>query len=281
MFWKKRVYKKSNASKSDIDYRAIAVTNTGIVREHNEDAVRFIQPADSTLRKTMGCLAIVADGMGGHASGEVASALAIDTMAEEYFNSRKKPLKSLKIASKLANENIWYRAAESRKLRGMGTTCTAVALAGRTLYIMHIGDSRAYLYKKGELIQLSEDHTYVQELLNAGKITEAEAKNHPDGNVLTKSLGTSKEKSCDLFESEYRFEPGDKLLLCSDGLYEYFTSAELSEFLGKPDLSEISKQLSDRVIEMGAQDNFSILLVEQKVDKHFSASPTKAISIVK
>ena len=282
MFWKKRFYKKNKPLKSsDIEYRAIAATDTGITRDHNEDAVRFVRPADPNLRKEMGCLAIVADGMGGHASGEVASALAIDTIAEKYFSSGKNPLKSLEAASKLANENIWNLSAENQKLRGMGTTCTAAVLVGQKLYIMHIGDSRAYLYKKGELIQLSDDHTYVQELLNAGEITAAEAKNHPDGNVLTKSLGTSKKRSCDLFESEYSFEQGDRLLLCSDGLYEYFTSSKLAEYLDGPDLGEISNLLSEKVMEMGAQDNFSILLVEQKMNQLSNSVPTRAISTVK
>jgi protein phosphatase len=281
MFWKKRVFKKPILSKSDIDYRAVAATDTGIIRDHNEDAVRFVRPAESPLRKKMGYLAIVADGMGGHASGEVASSMAIDTITEEYYSIAKHPEKALTSAAKKANESIWKHASENEHLRGMGTTCTAVAIVGRTLCIMHIGDSRAYLYKNGRLIQLSEDHTYVQQLLNAGKITASEAENHPDGNILTKSLGTAKSRMCDVFISTHRFETGDKLLLCSDGLYEYFTSKELAECLKKPDLGDISQQLSSRVLEMGAQDNFSILLVEEKVNQPSSASPTKAIPIVK
>lgn len=281
MFWKKRFSKKANKSDKQIQYHAIAVTDTGITREHNEDAVRFIRPADPDVRKTMGCLAIVADGMGGHASGEIASALAIDTVAEEYYTCRKHPLEALRFAAKSANENIWIRAEGNRKLRGMGTTCTAVALVGEALFIMHIGDSRAYLYKGDRIIQLSEDHTYVQELLNAGEITPVEAENHPDGNVLTKSLGTDKKRSCDIFESDYRFEPGDKLLLCSDGLYEYFSTHELAVFLKEQDLGVISKQLSKSVLEMGAHDNFTILLVEQKVDQPSAPNPTRVISTVK
>lgn len=280
MFWKKHHHKKAIVSKNEIQLRAIAVTDTGIARDHNEDAVRFVRPADPDIRKKMGCLAIVADGMGGHTSGEIASTLAIDTISEEYYKMRKNPLKALGLAARAANGKIFTLAADSQKLRGMGTTCTAVALAGRELYIMHIGDSRAYLYKKGELIQLSEDHTYVQELLNAGEITALEAKNHPEGNILTKSLGTSKNRSCDLFKSEYCFEPGDRLLLCSDGLYEYFSSHQLEEFLSKPDLGDISRLLSKKVMEMGAQDNFSILLVEEKVNQLSESVPTREISTV-
>jgi protein phosphatase len=281
MFWKNREYCKNSRSAKEVQLQAIAVTDTGIARDHNEDAVRFVRPADPAVRRNMGCLAIVADGMGGHASGEIASTLAIDTIAEQYYTVRKNPLKALGLAARAANESIFTLASDNKKLRGMGTTCTAVALAGRELYIMHIGDSRAYLYKKGELIQLSEDHTYVQELLNSGEITALEAQNHPEGNILTKSLGTSKKRFCDLFKSEYRFEQGDKLLLCSDGLYEYFTTQQLAEFLGKQDLGDISRLLSKKVMEMGAQDNFSILLVEEKVTQLSASVPTREISTVK
>ncbi|NBC28262.1 MAG: Stp1/IreP family PP2C-type Ser/Thr phosphatase [Bacteroidetes bacterium] len=281
MFWKKRFSKNPIHSNSEIQYRAIAVTDTGSSRNHNEDAVRFIRPADPAVRKAKGCLAIVADGMGGHASGEIASALAIDTVAEEYYEYGNHPLKALKSAAKSANETIWTLASDNQNLRGMGTTCTAVAIVGQALFIMHIGDSRAYLYKRDTIIQLSEDHTYVQELLNAGKITPVEAENHPDGNVLTKSLGTDKKRTCDIFESDYRFEPGDKLLLCSDGLYEYFSSQELAACLKEQDLGDISKMLSENVLEMGAHDNFSILLVEEKVDQPSSSNPTRVISTVK
>ncbi|MCC5908585.1 MAG: Stp1/IreP family PP2C-type Ser/Thr phosphatase [Balneolaceae bacterium] len=274
MFWKK---KTSEKEPENDDLHAVAVTNTGCTRAHNEDSVRFVQPSASVIKKRMGCLAIVADGMGGHASGEVASSIAVETIASEYYQSKRTPVKALEEAARLANEKIWSRAVQYQALKGMGTTCTAVAIAGRRLSVLHIGDSRAYLLKKERLIQLSEDHTYVQELVRLGKITPEQATDHPDGNILTKSLGTAPKRECDIFQAAQQFEPGDKLMLCSDGLYEYFSTDELAVLLQQKDLAEISEQLSSMVLEFGAHDNFSLLLVEYRRELAIDNMPTRAI----
>ncbi len=279
MFWKKSSNGKDNSNQVPRDYRAVAVTDTGGSRSNNEDAVRFIRPTDEKTRRNMGFLAIVADGMGGHASGEVASSIAVETIAEVYYNSSQKPLKALRLAGEKANEEIWQIASRDKKLRGMGTTCTAAAIIEDKIYILHIGDSRAYLYKNGEIVQLSEDHTYVQQLLSSGEITPFEALNHPEGNVLLKSLGTAKKRSCDLFLSKYRFEEGSKLLLCSDGLYEYFSTRELAEFLSEDDLGQISQKLSASVHEQGAHDNFTFLLVEARNQEQWENLPTRATTV--
>ena len=179
MFWRKSQNKPSEDQheNSALSYHAIAITDTGCVRDHNEDAVRFVRPAENFILKKMGCLAIVADGMGGHTSGEIASAIAIDMISEAYYEKVRDPIKALENASSKANNLIWQTAGGDKKLKGMGTTCTAAAIIGDKLNILHIGDSRAYLYKKGELIQLSEDHTYVRELIKSGEITPDEARN--------------------------------------------------------------------------------------------------------
>lgn len=279
MFWRKAQNKPSEDKheNSVFSYHAIAITDTGCVRDHNEDAVRFVRPAEEFIREKMGCLAIVADGMGGHTSGEVASSIAIDTISEAYYKKVKDPIKALQSASSKANNLIWQTAKSDEKLKGMGTTCTAVAITGDKLNILHIGDSRAYLYKKGELIQLSDDHTYVQELIKSGEITPDEARNHPDNNILTKSLGTAKDRKCDVFLSQHAFEPSDKLLLCSDGLYEYFSEEELSQYLSQPDLKLIAEELKEIVLDQGAHDNFSILLVESREESKSKSIPTRFI----
>lgn len=279
MFWRKKANGIDNHTKRIPDYHAVAVTDTGHARQHNEDAVRFVRPADETTRQNMGFLAIVADGMGGHASGEVASSIAVEVISEEYYRHYKKPVRALKKAFETANDVIWNRASADIKLKGMGTTCTAVALVNSHIYVSHIGDSRAYLLKKGELIQLSDDHTYVQELLSAGKITPFEAENHPDGNVLTKSLGTAKKRPPDVFLSSHLFEEGDRLLLCSDGLYEYFSKQELAGHLAGGDLGGISQRLSASVLDRGAHDNFSMLLLEAKKELPKNNAPTRAITV--
>ncbi len=276
MFWNNN--KTTVAEPERHPLRAVAVTDTGCTRPHNEDAIRFVQPSVSSLRKRMGFLAIVADGMGGHASGEVASSIAVDTITRVYYNSERDPAKALEEAARQANEEIWNRAARDKKLKGMGTTCTAAVIVNHSLYILHIGDSRAYLLKGGRLIQLSEDHTYVQELVRLGKITPDEASAHPDGNILTKSLGTARKRKCDIFLAGQQFDPGDKLLLCSDGLYEYFSPDDLTAILQQKDLAEISEQLSETVLEHGARDNFSLLLVEHRREPVTDNMPTRAIT---
>jgi PPM family protein phosphatase len=274
MFWKKKTIETESEYN---DLHAVAVTDRGCTRAHNEDSVRFVQPSASVIKKRMGCLAIVADGMGGHASGEVASSIAVEMIASEYYRSKRIPVKALEEAARMANEKIWNRAVQNQALKGMGTTCTAVAIAGRRLSVLHIGDSRAYLLKKERLIQLSEDHTYVQELVRLGKITPEQATDHPDGNILTKSLGTAPKRECDIFQAAEQFEPGDKLMLCSDGLYEYFSTDELAVLLQQKDLAEISEQLSSMVLEFGAHDNFSLLLVEYRREPAIDNMPTRAI----
>ena len=278
MFWKKKSASQSNPSGEQMNYHVVAVSDTGCFRTNNEDAVRFIRPSENATRMSRGCLAIVADGMGGHASGEVASSIAIETFSKAYYLEKGRPVKALQNAADEANFKIWEKAQKNKKLKGMGTTFTAAALIGNMIYILHIGDSRAYLYKKsGDLIQLSEDHTYVQSLLNSGKISPFEAKSHPDSNILTKSLGTAEKRSCDVFLANELFKRGDKLLLCSDGLYDYFTSDELASFLRKPDLETISAELSKTVKDLGAMDNFTYLLVESRQKPESVTKSTRSI----
>lgn len=280
MFWRKKRNATPAKTEQLQDYHAVAVTDTGHARAQNEDTIRFVRPADPAVRQNMGFLSIVADGMGGHASGEVASSLAVDVILEEYYRHHKNPRKALKKAFEKANIAIWNIATANKKLKNMGTTCTAVALINGSIYVSHIGDSRAYLYKKGELIQLSEDHTYVQTLLNKGEITPLEAENHSDKNILTKSLGTSKKRTCDLFLSEHPFEKGDKILLCSDGLYDYFSHQKLAEYLSGNNLNDISQQLTSFVLNRGAHDNFSLLLLQDKKEKQKLNVPTRAITVL-
>lgn len=280
MFWKKKQKEQlENANKpiSGYQYHTIAITDAGCLRSENEDSILFIRSSEKQIRDRMGCLAIVADGMGGHASGEVASSMAIDTISEIYFQTNTSPEKALLQAGRQANKRVWKAAQTREELKGMGTTCTAAALIGDKIFILHIGDSRAYLFKHGTLIQLSDDHTYVQELVRSGSIQPSEAQNHPDSNILTKSLGTVKKRDCDVFLSEYSFEPGDKLLLCSDGLYENFSTEELETFLNHSDLNHISQRLKQATLNRGAQDNFSLILIEPKQEVAVESAPTRVI----
>lgn len=245
-----------------LDYRAVAITDVGSVRDSNEDHLIFIRPFDATIRNTHGCLALVADGMGGHSHGEIASKMAADIITRHYFDTNYSVLEALKRAFEKANKAIFQKAAKNPTLKGMGTTCTAIILLQNQLYLGHVGDSRAYLLKGNQALQLSKDHTLVQHLLDTGRITEEESVSHPQRNIVTRAMGTSAKVKAEVSLLPVPFEVGDKLLICSDGLYEYIKPPELQAIIQQYSLNEASKTLIALAKQRGGHDNISVLIVE-------------------
>lgn len=245
-----------------LDYRAVAITDVGSVRDSNEDHLIFIRPFDATIRNTHGCLALVADGMGGHSHGEIASKMAADIITRHYFDTNYSVLEALKRAFEKANKAIFQKAAKNPTLKGMGTTCTAIILLQNQLYLGHVGDSRAYLLKGNQALQLSKDHTLVQHLLDTGRITEEESVSHPQRNIVTRAMGTSAKVKAEVSLLPVPFEIGDKLLICSDGLYEYIKPPELQAIIQQYSLNEASKTLIALAKQRGGHDNISVLIVE-------------------
>ncbi|MHB8189482.1 MAG: Stp1/IreP family PP2C-type Ser/Thr phosphatase [Ferrimicrobium sp.] len=219
-------------------------TDVGRVRSDNQDAVF----ADGTLF-------VVADGMGGHAGGGVASQVAIGTLADEISKGH-----SLPEAIAAANAAVYERSLEDSLLEGMGTTLTAACgnESGR-VGIYNIGDSRAYLYSKGQLYQLTSDHTFVQELVDSGSITKEQAAIHRARHVLTRALGIAELVVPDAFEIQ--LNGGDILLLCSDGLINELSDEEIGQVLtlGLP-LPETVSRLIDLANAHGGNDNISVVL---------------------
>jgi serine/threonine protein phosphatase PrpC len=265
MFWKKWLSNKPAESIADAsgDLRAVVLSHLGCVRTNNEDAALFIRPSAKDVRPSKGFLAVVADGMGGHAAGEIASHMAVETVAKTYFDRDESSEESLFFALTKANRNIWQAAARNARQKGMGTTCTAVAIVDNRLYLGHVGDSRAYLLKKGQIFQLSKDHTYVQDLVDQGVITPMEAEKHPERNVLTRAMGTHNKLEIDVAVLPYLFEEDDRLFLCSDGLYDYLSNDEIASLMLNPSLSEAASQLIDLAKQRGGHDNITVLLVER------------------
>ncbi|HPQ99920.1 MAG: Stp1/IreP family PP2C-type Ser/Thr phosphatase [Lewinellaceae bacterium] len=278
MFWRKNKKSSNPRSNESIDYRAIALTDQGNIRTNNEDQVLFFRPTDPAQRQSKGYLAIVADGMGGHAAGEVASALAVKLIKQHYYSAAMPPLEALSYAMTQANQSIFQEAERTEKRQGMGTTCTAVAILDQSLYLAHIGDSRAYLLHDNHLYQLTTDHTYIQDLLDAGKIDPMEAIHHPQRNVLTKALGTQAERKADVFRAELPIHPGDQLLLCTDGLYEYFTSEEMQQILTTNRLHEAAEKLIQEAKDRGGHDNVTVLLVATQEEKVITEYPTQFLN---
>ncbi|MBD2700455.1 Stp1/IreP family PP2C-type Ser/Thr phosphatase [Spirosoma sp. BT702] len=245
------------------EVNAIVVSDLGNVRQNNEDTGLFVRLADEGVRRTKGYLLLVADGMGGHLAGEVASQMAAELVNREYFQHNENIEKSLSRAFQIANRQIFEEARLHDTFRGMGTTCTAIVVHEQQLYFAHVGDSRAYLFKAGQLIQITQDHTYIQELLRKGDISPEAAASHPERNVLTQAMGTKASVQIDLGRCILPFDNGDRLMLCSDGLYEYCLEADFVRILQQQSLHDAATELVNLAKSRGGHDNITIVLAER------------------
>ena len=195
-------------------------TDIGLVRETNQDAFLFGSFDDGN------CWAVVCDGMGGVSGGQVASEICVEKVSEAIKRSYRKGItvssakNLLTTAINAANSAVFKEAQENIELKGMGTTVVAVLVLGSIAVIAHVGDSRAYLIND-EINQITKDHSFVQLLIDTGKITEEEAKVHPDRNVITRAVGVSSEVDIDV--EIIPINQGQKILICTDGLYEYIS----------------------------------------------------------
>ncbi|RYY29828.1 MAG: Stp1/IreP family PP2C-type Ser/Thr phosphatase [Chitinophagaceae bacterium] len=256
-------------------------SDVGNLRTNNEDAAIYMRVADKQIADLRGCLLMVADGMGGHQAGEVASRIATEAISQHYFSRKKTEsiTEALSHAYRAANSKIYKLASLNQSQRGMGTTCTSLVIAGNQLYYAHVGDSRAYLLKENQLKRITEDHTYVQELLKNKEIDPADAATHPKRNILTNAMGTKPELRVDAGKLEHTFEPGDKILICSDGLSEYFIDSELAQYLSKGSPETIADQLIATAKQRGGHDNITVIVAEHRPTQQLSSPETRDIYI--
>ena len=236
-------------------------TDKGCVREINEDSGRMVRPADPQLLASKGTLVVVADGMGGHSAGEVASQMAADVVSRVYYETKAEPSAALKRAVEEANRQIHQAAAEDEAKHGMGTTCTALALCGGRAYAAHVGDSRLYMLRAGRLYQLSEDHSAVNEMVKLGIITKEQARTHEDKNVILRALGTTPEVEVSVLEP-FRVREGDRYLLCSDGLHDLVLEDEIASILSETeDIHAAGERLIALAKERGGHDNITVGII--------------------
>ncbi|MBW4083977.1 Stp1/IreP family PP2C-type Ser/Thr phosphatase [Paenibacillus sp. S150] len=243
--------------------RTVHASDIGRVRTVNEDSVWI------GVTRHGYTLGIIADGMGGHLAGDTASRLALETMRAALDGlqpdlSGEELRDALASAIYEANKTVYNEALSDEKYHNMGTTVVAALLKGPTGFIGHIGDSRAYLIKNGAVIQLTEDHTLVNELFKNGQISLEELDNHPRRNVLTRALGTDEEVTADL--APVQLAPGELLLLCSDGLSNFVNPENLGKVAG---IQEISlEERADRLLQLallaGGADNISVAMLEHQ-----------------
>lgn len=237
-------------------------TDKGCVREVNEDSGRFVRPSDPALLRAKGALVVVADGMGGHSAGEVASQMAVELVSRLYYEAGGDDAQgALALAVAEANRRIYAESEADAARRGMGTTCTALALRGGAAFAAHVGDSRLYLLRDGGTYQLSEDHSHVMELVRRGLITKEEARTHEDKNVILRALGTTPEVEVSVIKA-FEVRAGDFYLLCSDGLHDLVHDEEIGRVvLGAGDVHAACEELIALAKERGGHDNITVGLV--------------------
>lgn len=237
-----------------------AASHVGLVRDNNEDNYAIVYPGAGYPMAL-----ILADGMGGHNKGEVASRVAVDFLAgylrEDLINPQSSPNDGKKLLEliKKANVKVYLTSIDDPECKGMGTTLTAALLRDHQLTIAHVGDCRAYLLHNKTLKQLTVDHTLVQQMVESGNLTAEETSHHPQRNILTRALGLPEFVSPDI--SSYSVRPGDTLILCSDGLHGFVDEHQMVELLN---LAQTPDQHADALVAQalaaGGQDNVTVLI---------------------
>jgi protein phosphatase len=249
-----------------MEVRAFGLSHVGRQRQHNEDSFLVEQNAN---------LFLVADGMGGHAAGEIASRIAVDSISEfilhtaeedgtwphGYDDQLKRSTNRLMAALKIANSRVIDAMKKDARLRGMGTTVVASLLDGNTISFAHVGDSRAYLIRDSQMIRVTNDHSWVYEQVQAGMLTEEEAERHPLRNVITRALGGASSVLPDA--SEIECKPGDVFLLCSDGLTGMLPDEDILRTVVQSDtIADACRTLIECANERGGYDNVTAVLVQ-------------------
>jgi len=241
---------------------AVAGSDVGRVREHNEDSHLVVEEVG---------LYVVADGMGGHLGGQTASKLAVETVGLSVDGNKQAildgavvmPLESSPVPRLLADAvraacgAIYDAAQNDPDLQGMGTTVTAIVLQGGRAFIAHVGDSRCYLQRKDRIIQITDDHSLVNEQIKAGLITTEQARQSRLKNIITRSVGFEKDVAVDTFALP--IHAGDKFLMCSDGLANFVDDTEIGIALATLSLDEVPKAMINLANERGGDDNITVV----------------------
>jgi protein phosphatase len=236
------------------------LTDVGCARTENQDYYGYAEPESDEEFRRKGRLAVVADGMGGHQGGQVASAIAVEAIRDIYLQDEAEdPEAALIAAFSGAQAAILQFAAEHPELTGMGTTCIAVAIRDGRLHYGHVGDSRLYLFRNSTITRLTRDHTYVNRLVDEGTITPEQAETHPDRNILTAALGMKRAVPAEFGEST--LEPRDVLLICTDGLHGLVSDEEMLGTVTRLSPREACRELVELAKAKGGFDNITLQII--------------------
>jgi protein phosphatase len=224
----------------------------------NEDVAAYVLPHPNEPFARSGALALVADGMGGHAAGEVASRLAADIIRSGYYDLVGTVPEVLATCLEAANRAIYQRGKADPKCAGMGTTCTVIAVRDDMVYLGHVGDSRAYILRDGHLRQISQDHSVVAELVRNGTMTASEAMQSPYRNLVIRALGTAATVEPLIWSEGLPLRAGDVIVLCSDGLSDLLADRIIAESVRRLAPLEACHALISAALEKGGTDNISL-----------------------
>ena len=236
---------------------ATGITDIGNLRSTNQDSFVILLGQDAPFG---GALIALADGMGGHASGEVASRMSLDSLIDALSIASSMTEQSLRRAVEFSNSRVYTASTLEPHQRGMGTTLVAGLLGGGSLLVSNVGDSRAYLVRNGELRQLTKDHSWVGEMVARGILTSEEAAVHPRRNLLTRALGVDESVLVDVSRTELR--QGDRILLCSDGLHGLVSDNTIAAALRGRSLKSCARELVESAKRAGGTDNVTVVLAE-------------------
>jgi PPM family protein phosphatase len=239
---------------------AVLLSDQGCHRTNNQDSGKIVHASNGNPA-ARGLLVIVADGMGGHKAGEVASQTAVKVIAEVYQSAKGTPGEALEKAFQEANRDILQQATRNAEMAGMGTTCTALAIVGHEAWAAHVGDSRLYLVRGDSIYQLSEDHTAIQEMVRQGLLSAEEAEHHEDRNVLLRAMGTKPEMTIMRWPEPMDVREGDAFLLCSDGLHDLVADAEMMSVMKGASPGDACRKLIQMAKDRGGYDNITVAAV--------------------
>lgn len=242
--------------------KVFGISHRGAVRQENQDSFRTELAADGAL-----LTAVLCDGMGGAQAGSVASAIAADTFMSHAANSLDESSTAddlhtiLREASSYANIKVYDRSFADFSCMGMGSTLVGLMANEKRASVVNIGDSRAYIITKRRVEQITRDHSLVEEMVSRGKLTRAEAQNHPKKNIITRAVGVEASVTADLFD--VKFAPGSRILLCSDGLSNLVSGEEIRMISGNnAKLEDACEALIELALKRGAPDNVTVVLAE-------------------
>ncbi len=241
--------------------KIFSATDIGQKRQMNQDYIYTSAEPVGNLPN----LFVVADGMGGHNAGDFASRYGVSVLVETVKKDKNfNPVKILRGGIEAANREILEQASENDSMAGMGTTMVAATVVGGYAYVANVGDSRLYV-AGSSLRQITQDHSLVAEMVRLGELKPEEAVNHPDKNIITRAVGTSEDVKIDFFD--VKLEPGDQILICSDGLTNMVTDRDIYEILRSGPGEDRAQELVDQANANGGKDNIAVIVIEPFTDE--------------